>query len=340
VGDNATHTILTGDVFGSPSTFLRMAGSNVFGWHRDLAGVVCPDESWIFSAATRCAGCGGNDVGLILTFPGFAAGIDHRDRIDGQWHGLRMSFDASTNELACFIDGSVVTCSPTPSSPSPHFLFPNAIGFVFANQGGTARVDFDNVEFTSTVRFDADGDGVSEACDACPADPFNDADQDGICGDVDNCPDDANANQVNTDCLGAPGPACDALGDACDPDDDGDGVPDAIDNCPLVPNPNQEDLDQDGVGRACESDDDGDGVAEDLCPATAPGQVVDSAGCSIADVCPCAHDANGATWRNHGAYVSCIARTADRFAAAGLITPEEKDALVSDAGRSGCGARR
>ncbi len=35
---------------------------------------------------------------------------------------------------------------------------------------------------------DADGDGIGDACDTCPLDPFMDADLDGVCGDVDNCP--------------------------------------------------------------------------------------------------------------------------------------------------------
>ena len=46
---------------------------------------------------------------------------------------------------------------------------------------------------------DVDSDGLGDACDGCPADPFNDFDADGLCGDVDNCPNDANPAQVDTD---------------------------------------------------------------------------------------------------------------------------------------------
>ena len=127
---------------------------------------------------------------------------------------------------------------------------------------------------------DADADGVTDSCDPCPMDPFDDADSDGICGfldnapdvpnpdqadadgdwvgDVaDNCPDDSNADQVDAD--------GDGLGNACDPDDDndgvldgpdqdddGDGVNDNVDVCPDHPDPGQEDEDNDGTGDACD----------------------------------------------------------------------------------------
>jgi hypothetical protein len=55
---------------------------------------------------------------------------------------------------------------------------------------------------------DDDGDGIGDACDACPNDPDNDADGDGVCGDVDNCPSVYNPDQADTD--------GDGIGDACD----------------------------------------------------------------------------------------------------------------------------
>ena len=73
----------------------------------------------------------------------------------------------------------------------------------------------------------------------------------------DNCPDDANADQLDTD--------CDEVGDRCDnclqipnPDQadlDGDGFGDDCDVCPFVADLSQADVDADGVGDAC-----------DLCP--------------------------------------------------------------------------
>ena len=110
---------------------------------------------------------------------------------------------------------------------------------------------------------DSDSDGFGDVCDTCPFDPDNDADGDGICGDVDSCP-------------------LDPENDA-----DGDGVCGDVDNCPDVYNPGQEDSDGDGVGNACEPDADGDGVVDDddNCPATPNADQVDSDGDGAGDVC-------------------------------------------------------
>jgi FG-GAP repeat len=83
-----------------------------------------------------------------------------------------------------------------------------------------------------------------------------------------------------------------------------------------------------------DDDDDSDGVLNggDSCPNTQADAVVDSAGCAIADYCPC-----GADWRNHGAYVSCIGHTAKKFAKTSLISRREKGQASSQAARSSCG---
>ena len=173
---------------------------------------------------------------------------------------------------------------------------------------------------------DADGDGFGDVCDACPLDPNNDADGDGICGDVDNCPAVANSDQLDTD--------GDAIGDACDPDDDNDGVADGADNCRLIANSDQADLDMDGAGDACDLDADGDGItdASDVCLGTVPSDVIDADGCSIAQHCPTEN-----SWKNHGAYVKCVAQTADDFAAAALISATQRDDFVTAAGDSDVG---
>ena len=72
-----------------------------------------------------------------------------------------------------------------------------------------------------------------------------DADGDGLANESDNCPALANADQADLDGDGA--------GDVCDADDDGDGIDDGADNCPTVPNPGQEDTDEDGMGDACDA---------------------------------------------------------------------------------------
>lgn len=173
---------------------------------------------------------------------------------------------------------------------------------------------------------DNDGDGIGDACD-------DDIDGDEVGNDDDNCPQDANPDQADTD--------GDGLGDACDPDLDGDGIGNDTDNCLAIPNPGQADADGNGVGDACEDDGDQDGVPDDqdMCPDTSTAPVDPASGCSIEQTCPCdgprGSDAN--SWKNHGQYVRCVARTAEALLEAGLIDHAEKDALSSSAGQSACG---
>ena len=68
----------------------------------------------------------------------------------------------------------------------------------------------------------------------------------------------------------------------------------------------------DGVGDVC-----------DACLGTSAGAVADEAGCSIAQLCRCDDP-----WKNHGKYVSCVAHASEDFVDTGLITGEEKDAIV------------
>ena len=84
---------------------------------------------------------------------------------------------------------------------------------------------------------------------------------------------------------------------------------------------------------------DGVVMAEDRCLDTPVGEVADAGGCSIAALCPCAHQSGRIMWRSPRAYVACVADAALRFLDAGLITEAEKDAVLSDAGVSGCGVR-
>ncbi|HMJ66923.1 MAG TPA: hypothetical protein VK615_16390, partial [Candidatus Binatia bacterium] len=67
--------------------------------------------------------------------------------------------------------------------------------------------------------------------------------------------------------------------------------------------------------------------------------IVNSHGCSIGELVPCAGPASGGSWRNHGAYVSAVAHAARDLLAAGLITEAQKDAIVSAAARSNCGKK-
>ena len=178
---------------------------------------------------------------------------------------------------------------------------------------------------------DLDLDGTPDFCDACPQDPENDADGDGVCEADDNCEVVWNPGQFDTD--------GDSYGDACDPDNDNDGILNDEDNCPFIANAGQEDGDGDGAGDVCDDDFDGDGVIDsvDQCLDTVPGDVVNSAGCSIADLVPCEHPDGGSKWKNHGGYVRSVAHAAEDFVDAGLITETEKDVIVSEASQSECG---
>jgi hypothetical protein len=89
-------------------------------------------------------------------------------------------------------------------------------------------------------------------------------------------------------------------------------------------------------------DSDGDGVPDmfDQCPNTAPGAIVDSAGCSIAQLVPCNGPATGGPWKNHGQYVAAVVQEATVFLKAGLISRRQWAQIVAQAARSRCGWNR
>jgi hypothetical protein len=118
------------------------------------------------------------------------------------------------------------------------------------------------------------------------------------------------------------------LGDLCDScpgdvanDADRDGICRNIDNCPVLTNSNQANFDGDGESDACDCncdfDIDGDAVvdANDACLLIETGSTVDGDGCAIEQLCPC-----DGGWRNHGAYVKCVAHSSEDFVEDGLIT--------------------
>ena len=81
---------------------------------------------------------------------------------------------------------------------------------------------------------------------------------------------------------------------------------------------------------------DHDGVPDirDACPISAPGSKVNSAGCSIEDLCPCE-----GPWKNHGAYVSQLESVARQFRREGVISEQELQSRLRQAAQSNCGKR-
>jgi hypothetical protein len=84
-------------------------------------------------------------------------------------------------------------------------------------------------------------------------------------------------------------------------------------------------------------DSDGDGVPDELdpCPNTRAGEVVNASGCSVDQLARC-----DGPWKNHGQYVSAVARLSAQFRKAGLITQKQRLAIFLRAVKSDCGGRR
>jgi len=90
------------------------------------------------------------------------------------------------------------------------------------------------------------------------------------------------------------------------------------------------------INRIRVPDQDADGVPDffDECAYTPAGDVVDSWGCGISQLCPCA-----GPWKNHGQYVRCVVRTLLRFKREGLLNKRECRNILREAAHSNCGKR-
>src|SRR5690606_25326747 len=81
----------------------------------------------------------------------------------------------------------------------------------------------------------------------------------------------------------------------------------------------------------CDSDSDGVADEDDQCAATPAGAPVNASGCSIGQLCPCAGPGP-----QHGAYVSCVAKTTNAFVKAGVIDKQDKGAIQCQAAKGVC----
>lgn len=188
---------------------------------------------------------------------------------------------------------------------------------------------------------DSDGDGTADCVDGCAEDPgkieagacgcgFSDTDSDGdgTADCIDGCVDDPGKIAAGVCGCGTP-----------DDDLDNDGWLGCLDNCPDAANADQEDFDGDSLGDVCDEDADADGVtAADACPFTPLGALVDAQGCALDQLVPCDGPANTSNpWKNHGEYIKWLAKAVNDFIKAGLMTEEEADALLLEAGENNCG---
>lgn len=90
------------------------------------------------------------------------------------------------------------------------------------------------------------------------------------------------------------------------------------------------------------TDIDADGVPDsvDSCANTPLCTVVNSQGCSIDQLAPCSGPPSGGAWRNHGQYVAAVAQAAEQLLSEGLISSDQKDAIVREAAQSPCGSKK
>ena len=166
---------------------------------------------------------------------------------------------------------------------------------------------------------DSDVDGVADCDDGCPTDPNKtepdtcgcgiadvDTDGDGTLDCNDNCPSDPGKTEPDLCGCGTP-----------DTDTDNDDTPDCSDNCPNTPNLNQLDSDGDGVGNACDT------ISIDGCETGVNDQLYNSQFISEL-IGQCAVNA-----KNHGNFVSCVAKLTNELKKAGVISGKEKGAIQS-----------
>lgn len=84
---------------------------------------------------------------------------------------------------------------------------------------------------------------------------------------------------------------------------------------------------------ATDIDTDLDGVTDDrdLCPGTAPGDLVDADGCALAQHCDCGD------FSKHGAYVRCVVQTSRDFVLQDLMDRQQRKQAIRQAAHSDCG---
>ena len=218
------------------------ASPNSFFW-----GVDIYDDTPLFSRRISAAGV--NDQNEVVVWNGTNLVPTGHIVTRNAWHQfvLNLNFASGRRDAMVIVDDVAVAIQmPITSQAS---LTVHDVNLFHIDGGGEDAAYYD--DFTIAAYPDADGDGVPDVDDDCPAtapgDPVDfegcstiDEDGDGVGRDRDLCP-------------GTPPCATSVDENGCpDLDDDGDGAPDGCDNCPGLFNPDQTDTDGDGIGDACD----------------------------------------------------------------------------------------
>lgn len=154
----------------------------------------------------------------------------------------------------------------------------------------------------------------------------SDADGDGIVDSCDNCPATSNSGQSDGD--------GDGLGDVCDPGECATETCNGLDDdCDGQIPPGEANADADGF-RGCQNDCDDANPAVNPAALELPGNYVDENCDGSLGACD-----PTTVWRNHGQFVRCVAHEVDVLVAAGVISEEAGDALIVSAAQSNVGKK-
>jgi hypothetical protein len=67
---------------------------------------------------------------------------------------------------------------------------------------------------------------------------------------------------------------------------------------------------------------------------------VNTGGCSIDQLVPCAGPASGGKWKNHGEYIAAVSEVVEQLLAEGSITDSQADDILMSAAKSTCGGKK
>ncbi len=137
---------------------------------------------------------------------------------------IKTDTDAIYELIACGAPLNEPSCTPSRASYTGTLSAADADGDGILNGSDNCPAIFNPVRPLELAQADGDGDGIGDVCDVCPLDAANncvtpsaaDLDGDTVLNGADNCPVIANANQTDTDGDGH-GNACDACPDDANP---------------------------------------------------------------------------------------------------------------------------